>query len=159
MIWSRQDNYNSRFYYMYSGSLQGFSKYLVSFRTKTRTTSSGQNFLLQQLRLKGSNIKQCQLSVHCKVLLTSRSQKYGKLCSFDCRRVRWRVEIGQIFSFYFTQPKKYQSVGCFHVDFGAKILTISSFTSLKWALIWNNMLSVNVFGLCPLRNLICRIQG
>ena len=31
--------------------------------------------------------------------------------------------------------KKYQLVDCFHVDFGAKILTISSFSSLKRALI------------------------
>ena len=29
-------------------------------------------------------------------------------------------------------------VGCFHVDFGAKILTISSFSSLKRAVICNN---------------------
>ena len=62
------------------------------------------------------------------------------------------------FSFYFAQPKKYRLVGCFHVDFGAKILTISSFSSLKRALICNNMLTVNIFGLCALRNLICRFK-
>ena len=49
-------------------------------------------------------------------------------------------------------------MGCFHVDFGAKILTISSFSSLKRALICNNMLTVNIFGLCALRNLICRFK-
>ena len=62
------------------------------------------------------------------------------------------------FSFYFAQSKKYRLVGCFHVDFGAKILTISSFSFLKRALICNNMLTVNIFGLCPLRNLICRFK-
>ena len=49
-------------------------------------------------------------------------------------------------------------VGCFHVDFGAKILTISSFSSLKRSLICNNMLTVNIFGLCALWNLICRFK-
>ena len=60
------------------------------------------------------------------------------------------------FSFYFARPKKYGLVGCFHVDIGAEILTISS--SLKRALIWNNMSTVNIFGLCPLPNLICRFK-
>ena len=49
-------------------------------------------------------------------------------------------------------------MGYFHVDFGAKILTISNFSSLKRALICNNMLTVNIFGLCALRNLICRFK-
>ena len=39
------------------------------------------------------------------------------------------------FQLYFAQPKKYRLVGCFHVDFGAKILTIYSFSSLKRAVI------------------------
>ena len=34
-----------------------------------------------------------------------------------------------------SAEEKYGLAGCFHVDFGAKTLTISSFSSLKWALI------------------------
>ena len=86
----------------------------------------------------------------------SRSQKYGKLCGFDCQRVRWKVKISQI-SAFISLSRKISVSGCFHVDFGAKI-TISSFCSLKWALICNNMLTINIFGLCALRNLICRFK-
>ena len=74
--------------------------------------------------------------------------------SSDCWRVTWRVEIGQNSAFMSLS----RLVGCFHIDFGAKILTISSFHSLKRALIWNNMLTVNVFGLSPLRDLIFRFK-
>ena len=64
--------------------------------------------------------------------------------SSDCWRVTWRVEIGQNSAFMSLS----RLVGCFHIDFGAKILTISSFHSLKRALIWNNMLTL-MSSACP----------
>ena len=139
LIWPRQGNYGN----LYSLSLGEFletSGFLWNLDPKY--------LLLPRLRLKGSIIKQCQLSVYCKILLTSRSQKYGELCGFDvfdCWCVRWRVEISQISAFISLSRKKCRLVGYFHVDFGVRILTISSFSSLKRALIWNNMLTVNVF--------------
>ena len=75
--------------------------------------------------------------------IISRSRKYVQLRLPTCQMDSWDRPN---FSFYFAQPKKYRLVGCFHVDFGAKTLTVSSFSSLKRALIWNNMLTVNVFG-------------
>ena len=77
-----------------------------------------------------------------KVLLTSRSEKYGSSAALVTNVSGGELSWGN-FSFYFAQLKKYRLVGWLHVDFNRKIVrSSSSFSFVKQVLIWNNMLTV-----------------